>query len=347
MAYRRFGDAKYLEGTRWSLNYLDAVDRNPMQNSLQIGYGALTAARMNAELGYSFDVDQIFRWTFGEGTPLRDGWGVLYSNWGGYEVSGLIGTEGQRGGDNRAYAKNGYHLVASLVPLVRYDQGYARAVGKWVLHKASSSRLYYQTFLPDGHRDSPFWAGDPDGVIPFESLRGYRKPAYYQDYLQTLEASPASNPDVKALVSAALTNLPPLWGSGISGTVNGGIGLCLYFGGDVGYLGGIIKPSNVEKILQLDLLRTDFFRDAAYPSYLYYNPFSISKVVQLDVGATPVDVYETVTHTFIHSNVTGVQSITIPADSARVVVLAPAGGQATVAGRKLLINGVIVEYYWQ
>lgn len=345
MAYRKFGDPKFLTGTRWALNYLDAVDRNPMHNGVQIGYGALAAARMNAELGYSFDVDQIFRWTFGEDTALREGWGVLYGSWNGYEVSGLIGTEAARGGANRAYAKQGFHMVGSLVPMVRYDQRYARAVGKWVLHTASSSRQYYQTYRPDGERDSPLWAGDPDGVVPFESLRGYHPQSYFQGYLADLDADPNSNPEVRALVAMAVTNVPAMWGSGYSGAVNGGIGLCLYFGGDVGILGGIIKPTNVEKILQLDLLRTDFYRETAYPSFLYYNPYTASQAVQLDVGPTPVDLYDTVTHAFIQTNVTGVQSITLPADSARVVVLTPTGGQATVVGRKLLINGVTVDFY--
>ncbi len=344
-AYVKFGDPKFLAGTIWALNFLETVDRNPMQNGVQMGYGVLTAARLNAELGYSHNVDQFFRWTFGDDDPLREGWGVLYSNWAGYEVSGLIGTEASRGGANRAYAKQGFHLVASLVPMVRYDQRFAHTVGKWVLHKASSSRHYYQTFLPDADRDSPFWAGDPNGVIPFESLRGYHPQSYFQDYLADLDASPDSNPAVRARVAAAVTNVPPMWGSGYAGAVNGGLGLCLYFGGDVGFLGGIIKPTNVDKILQLDLLRTDFYRPAAYPSYLYYNPYPVSKVVAVDVGTNPVDVYDTVTHTFVLSNVVGSQNIPIPADTARVLVLTPAGGQAAVSGRKFRINDVVVDYY--
>ena len=39
-----------------------------------------------------------------------------------------------------------------------------------------------------------------------------------------------------------------------------------------GVFGSIIKTTNVDKILQLDLLATDFYHDAAHSTYLYYNP---------------------------------------------------------------------------
>jgi len=46
----------------------------------------------------------------------------------------------------------------------------------------------------------------------------------------------------------------------------------------VGILGGIIDTTIVEKILQLDLLKTDYFHDASYPTFLYFNPFNENKL---------------------------------------------------------------------
>jgi hypothetical protein len=345
MAYRKFGDEKFLTGAQWALNYLEQVDRNPMHNGMQMGYGALAMARMNAELGFDYDVDQMFRWIFGEGQPLRDGWGVLYGSYGEFEVSGLIGTEGARGGANRAYAKQGFNLVASLVPMARYDARYAEAVGKWVLHLASSSRHYYQTFLNAENLDSPFWAGDPDGVIPFESLRGYHPKSYFEEYLDFLDNSSNSNPAVRNQVVQAINNPPHLWASGRSGAVNGGIGLCTYFAGDVGYLGAIVETTNREQILQLDLLATDFFREDAYPTFLYYNPWNIDQSVQIDAGSGGSSLYDTVTRTFVLENVSGMIEVVIPAKQARVLVHVPADGFHSFAGRKFLVDGITVDYY--
>jgi hypothetical protein len=345
MAYRKFGDERFLTGAQWAMNYLEQVERNPMHNGMQMGYGALAMARMNAELGFNYDVDQMFRWIFGEGNPLRDGWGVLSGSYGEFEVSGLIGTEGARGGGDRAYAKQGFNLVGSLVPMVRYDSRYARAVGKWVLHLASSSRHYYQTFLNAENLDSPFWSGDPDGVIPFESLRGYHPKSYFEEYLGFLDQNPDSNPAVREQVVAAINNPPALWASGRSGAVNGGIGLCTYFAGDVGYLGAIVETTNREQILQLNLLATDFFRDDAYPTFLYYNPWNTDESVRIDTGPGRISVYDTVAREFILENVSGVVDVMIPATRARVLVHVPADGLHTFAGRKFQVDGIMVDYY--
>jgi hypothetical protein len=112
----------------------------------------------------------------------------------------------------------------------------------------------------------------------------------------------------------------------------------------VGYLGSIVRTTNVEKILQWDCLKTDFYHDTAYPTYLYFNPFGTVKNVQIDVGACPVDLYDNVSQTFLETNVSGITDFNIPADSAVVVVLAPAGGEITISGNKKLINDVVVDY---
>ena len=53
----------------------------------------------------------------------------------------------------------------------------------------------------------------------------------------------------------------------------------LYGSSHVGILGGIVRPTNVDGILQLDLLKTDYFHADAYPTYLYYNPHAAEKSV--------------------------------------------------------------------
>ena len=124
----------------------------------------------------------------------------------------------------------------------------------------------------------------------------------------------------------------------------GNTDLGLYGSSYVGILGGIIATTNVDKILQLDLLKTDYYHSAAYPTYLYYNPYAKVQAVDVNVGSAPVDIYDTVSQGMVKLNVTGVTQISIPPDSAMVLVFAPGGGTVTISGNKKFINGVIVDY---
>ena len=46
----------------------------------------------------------------------------------------------------------------------------------------------------------------------------------------------------------------------------------------------------------------------------------------------------------LHTNVLGRVNITIPADTARIVVLAPVGGELRRVGTQTLIDNVVVRY---
>jgi hypothetical protein len=120
--------------------------------------------------------------------------------------------------------------------------------------------------------------------------------------------------------------------------------LGLYGSSHVGILGGIIKRTNVEKILQLDLLKTDYFHAKAYPTYLYYNPYTSNKTVEIDVGSEARDIYDAVSDQFLRQNVQGRARITIPPDTARIVVFTPAGRQLLREGKRTLIDNVTVRY---
>jgi hypothetical protein len=120
--------------------------------------------------------------------------------------------------------------------------------------------------------------------------------------------------------------------------------LGLYGSSHVGILGGIIKRTNVECILQLDLLKTDYFHAEAYPTFLYYNPYASAKTIEIDVGPEETDIYDAVTNAFLQRNVRGRAEFTIPADEARVVVLVPAGGETRRDGRRTLSGDVVVRY---
>jgi hypothetical protein len=120
--------------------------------------------------------------------------------------------------------------------------------------------------------------------------------------------------------------------------------LGLYGSGHVGILGGIIQRTNVECILRLDLLKTDYFHAAAYPTFLYYNPYAEAKSVDVEVGEEAADIYDAVSGTYLQQNVRGRIQITIPADSAIVTVIAPTGRELRTDGKRTLIGDVVVRY---
>ncbi len=120
--------------------------------------------------------------------------------------------------------------------------------------------------------------------------------------------------------------------------------LGLYGSSHVGILGGIIRETNVEQILQLDLLKTDYFHAEAYPTYLYYNPHASAKEVEIEVGPEARDLYDAVSGEFLQKNVRGVAEITIPPDTARVVVLTPVKGEMRRDGKRTLIDNIVVRY---
>ena len=310
-AFRETGNQAYRIGAEWSMEFLNNWISNPAYE-LQLPYGAYIAARMNAELGTQYNVEKIVNWCFDVGS-LRN-WGVIVGNWGGYDCSGLVGEA--LGNGNYAFFMNGVEQVGALVPLVRYDDRFARAIGKWVLNVANASRLLYSNFLPDDHQDNAAWTHqyDPRSSFAYEAMR------------RTWNGlSPYATGDA----------------------MNGGwaqTNLGLYGSSHVGIMGGIIDTTTVEKILRLDLLKTDYFHDAAYPGYLYFNPYPVVKTIAIDVGSGQHDIYDAVSNAFLATDVTGTINIDLPADGAVVAVIVPASGTISYRLDQMLINGVVVDY---
>lgn len=310
-AYVETGNETYRIGAEWALEFLNNENSNPSYE-LQLAYGALAAARMNAELGTVYDVDRILNWCFDVG-PLRN-WGVITGTWGAYDVDGLVGEALPFYG--YGFAMNTFEQVGALAPLVKYDDRYTRAIGKWILNAANASRLYYHTYLPNLNQDGEQWAqqNDPLAVFAHEAIR------------------------------------QSMWGNSPFATgdaVSGGwaqTNFALYGASHVGILGGIIRITNIEGILQLDVNRTDYFNRDSFPTYLLYNPHSQQKSVFLDAGDDMVDIYDAVSNSFLQTGVTGPVYIDIAADEAVLLVLTPTGGALEYENDKVLVNGIIIDH---
>ena len=94
----------------------------------------------------------------------------------------------------------------------------------------------------------------------------------------------------------------------------------------------------------MDLLKTNYFHAKAYPTCLYYNPYTSTKTVEIDVGSEARDIYDAVSDQFLQKNVHGRARITVPSDTARILVLTPVGGKILREGKRTVIDNVIVRY---
>jgi hypothetical protein len=311
-AYQRTGDKKYREGAEMCLEFLNTLSTNPVYE-LQLPYGVLTAARMNAEAGSNYDMDKLLSWCFDRG-PLR-GWGSIVGSWNGKAVSGLIG-EANDGGNDYAFSMNGFQQAAALAPLMKYDKRYARAIAKWVLNVANASRFFYSAYLPEESQDDYTWSHtfDPQSVIAYEALK------------QNWQGKPLYGTGDAKRNSWAQTNLG------------------LYGSSHVGYLGAIVTTTDVEGILRLDLNATDFSGGKKYPVYALFNPYTASKTVHLSLPAGNYDIYDAISETKVVLNVSGTFAITLDAGSVVLLTYLPAGTTTQEAHGKLYAGTDVIDH---
>lgn len=314
-AYVETGERKYIEGAQLAMDFLADWETNPSYE-LQLPYGTLAAARMNAVEGTNYPLQKFLDWCFDRGA-LRE-WGSIVGNWGGYDVSGLIG-EANDGGNDYAFIMNGFQQAAALAPLPKYDKRYAKAIAKWILNVTNASRLMYWNALPQDHQDSYTWASanDPQACIPYESMKE----------VWTGKTPFATGDAIRG--GWAATNLS------------------LYSGSSVGYLAAVVNTTNVPEILQIDLNKTDFYGDNAFVSFMHFNPTATQKSVTLTLSPGSYGVYESITEDVLSSAASGSIQIDIPSGEVRLIRLYDAGQEPEDRDGKLYIGDNVLDYNYQ
>jgi len=180
MGWVRFKDPRFKVAADWAIQSLEdrPADKSPLYEVL-LPYGALAAARMNAETGSHYDVGKLVNECFEpRGRPqARPGWGVISDRWQGQDVHGLVGSTTDGGG--YAFAMNTFEWVGAIVPIARYDTRYAHDVGKWVLNLANAARLFYPDAHDAAHQSSYVWATayDEHSAIAYEGIRKWKRGA--------------------------------------------------------------------------------------------------------------------------------------------------------------------------
>ena len=322
-AYKKFGDKRYLRGAISAMKALETQKVNPTYELL-MPFGAYVGARMNVEEGTDFDVRKLLDWTFDGTAVCREGWGFLIGKWNGIDISGTVGSTVDHGG--YGFLMNTFDAAWPLIPLVKYQPSYATAIGKWMLNAANASRYFYPQYMPKEHQTIPEHAEVTKGVIAYE---GISMASTFDDKYLSLKAPVAQGDG-------------PKWVPGKNPDVSQ---FSVYGSAHVGIFGGIIRPTNVEGILQINLQTTDFFKEKSYPSYLYYNPYDRNKQILIPLKAgEKTDLYNTATGRFIARNLSGSGKIKVHARQSAVIVLVPSKGDISYSGSKMMVNGIVVEY---
>ncbi len=322
-AYHKFGETRFLEGAHAAMQALLSQKESRFYEVL-MPFGAYTAARLNAEHGGNYDFHMILDWTF-DGCHAengRYGWGIINDRWGDYDVHGLQGSWSHDGGF--AFLMNTFDMAWPLVPMVRYAPQYAETIGKWILNAANAARLFYPNEIPDQHQYLPEKKNLTRNVIAYEGLK--KTDHLGKDELQG--------------VSPVATGDGPLW---VEGNPDASV-FSLYGSAHVGIFGAIIEKTNVERILRLNCLATDFFRDDAYPTYLIYNPYSEEKEINYHFNGGPVYLYDVISNKVLKEQVTDITSVSIPGHEALLVVEIPQELKLTKRNGKYYAGEVVVSY---
>jgi hypothetical protein len=246
---------------------------------------------------------------------------VIAEKWGDYDVSGLQGSITDGGG--YAFFMNSVAMAWPLVPLVKYEPQYARAIGKYMLNAVNASRLFYPDQIDGKHQWLAGIKDLTDGIIGYEGLR---------------KTDDLNNPELKGISPVAIGD-GPKW---VTGQPPESM-FSLYSTSIAGVYGGIVNTTDVEGILALDCNATDFYSENKYPVFLFYNPYGEVRDVTY-AAASSTDLYDIVSKTYLTKGATGKVKISLPAREAALVVVLPAGTHLKADGSKIKAGNYVIAY---
>ena len=323
-AYQKFGDPRYLQAAKWSMDYYEDLEKNPYYE-IALSLGPYIASRLNAELGTNYDTTKYFDWLL-KGSDVRQGYGTAEANWNGYDVYGLVGSRKDMGGEGYVFGLETF-VNAFLAPAVKYNPALARTAGKWLLNASNAARFFYADQLPAEHQYyGQKYRSAPEHVIPYEGLR-----------ISEEGVSPRATGDAVAYHD--------IWAS-YGHTFDVGeeaTNLSIYGGAWAGFFGAILENTDVPGILQIDLNKLDFYQEESYPSFLYYNPYQQVKKVTLELDSRS-DLFDAITGKVLARNVSGNQKIKVPADGVISLVILPPNSKIETEGGKMKVAGIPITY---
>lgn len=321
-AFHKFGDKRYLNRAESATEALLNQKESRFYEIL-LPFGTYTAARLNAEQGTRYDVTKLLNWVFDgcQSKEGRYGWGVIEEKWGDFDVSGLQGSITDGGG--YAFFMNSVAMAWPLVPLVKYEPQYAKAIGKYMLNVVNASRLFYPDQVDSVHQWLPEQKNLTHGIIGYEGVRKY------DDY---------GKPELKG-ISPVSTGDGPKWAAGQPKESM----FSLYSTSIAGVFGAIVNKTEVEGILALNCNATDFYAENKFPVFLYYNPYKEARTVTYS-SANRIDLFDIVSKRYLSKGKRGRIGIRLPAGEAALVVVLPARTHLQADGSKIKAGDVIIAY---
>jgi len=321
-AYKKFGDKRYMQGAESATRALVNQKESRFYEIL-MAFGAYTAARLNAEQGTNYNVTSLLNNIF-DGCQSKDGrygWGVIAEKWGDYDVYGLQGSITDGGG--YAFFMNSVAMAWPLVPLVKYEPQYARAIGKYMLNVVNASRLFYPDQIDEKNQWLPELKDLTSGIIGYE---GFRK------------ADDLNNPTMKGISPVAIGD-GPKW---VAGQPKESM-FSLYSTSISGVFGAIVNKTGVEGILALDCNATDFYAENKFPVYLYYNPYEETKIVTY-LSDNNIDLFDIISKKYLAKGERGNVSISLPGREAALMVVLPAGTHLKKEGSKIKAGDAVIAF---
>ena len=343
LGYETTGKSEYRRLAESSLDYLDQAKYDTLYENL-LPYGALAAARFDAEYGDKHDAHKLLRDIFAV-SDVRPHWGMIGKTWGDAPVYGLAGSR-QTGreiseptGPDYAFAFNTLDFAATLAPIPRYDPATADAIGKYLYHVAHNARYFYPAYLQHLEPQTSAYierAGDPrlSDALPFEGLKSKFPGKVDDDLFGTGDALKSNR------AGAYRTDLG------------------VYSGAYAGAMARLFTPTDVDNIFQIDLAGTDVGAPSAYPAVLVYNPYDVVRVVPLRVhqiraadprlGSRELLLYDAVDKRYAARRVGSTAGVTVAPHQAIVLVAVPESDNLKVVGNRVVgkQTGIVVDYDW-
>lgn len=292
-------------------------------------------------------------------TNVRPEVGTVNETWGTFPAYGFWAGKGvwaRNGG--YAFYMNTIHQAVSLAPVAKYYPEYATLMGKYLLNVASNSKVFFPTCLPKENQinaspnkieelikssnasikgSSPisnqqYCTNDFMTVDTKTGKKGYNYKALpYESFLK--------HPDPKTNGSATGDAVAHGWAS---------TNLSFYSGAVTGFLARILKQTDIPEIPMWDLDATDFQSPKAFPTYLVYNPFTITKTVtvsrdKIQSRATQIKcggnsecfVWDSISHEWLPTT-QGPFSFTLAPGQARILSFVPPGTTTKTVNNRLL-----------
>jgi hypothetical protein len=203
-----------------------------------------------------------------------------------------------------AYSMESLVVLPYVLPALRYRPKFATAVGRYILNTAANMRLFYSDCISRENQSRP----DLTSAVPYERLTRHLH-----------GHSPYASGDYESHRS-------------------------IYGGAYALWWGELVKPTEDEYILQLNVSKSDFLAAQTFPSYLYYNPYNVSKTVTLKLDGSKVDIYDLVEQRFTNETTIGSIPVEIPGNGSRILVIVPSGAKRGVENGVLHGDGVPIDY---